>query len=230
MEKNAPSPTTRRRGKPSPNRAWPRGDRPGEAQPRRADRRDYTVSGPLHLTLKSRTPKTRRRRSGTSCGAANLKAVFPSRQQEAGSRGGSARAASPLAGAAPPRQSPTVLALVRPLGSRPWPTRAQHHHPSIPSLPPRRLHLAWSSSSPGPEAGAQGSWTGGLTAVQHLSWSRSRREASTPQIRENRASWRTWEDEDGYRVEQRRYGGEGSNAQDPGAGKQDYWLRSRLGP
>lgn len=80
-----------------------------------------------------------------------------------GSRGGSAGATIPLAEAAPPRQSPAVLARCAPLASGPAP----HHHPSI-LLLPRRLHLAGSSSCPvlGPSAGvAQGSWTRGQTSV-----------------------------------------------------------------
>lgn len=82
--------------------------------------------------------------------AANPSAAVPSNRQEGGDQGGSAQAELPLAEAAPPRQSRTVLQPLHWGDCRPGAAKA----PAIPGRPPRRRHQArtFSSSSPSTEA------------------------------------------------------------------------------
>lgn len=87
------------------------------------------------------------------------------------------------------------------------PPPTQHLRPA-PAAPPTCsvLLLPRSCGLCGPpvtagSAPAQGNWTGGLTAVQHPSRGRSLRGGSTPpppnQVPENRASWRTRQEDEG---------------------------------
>lgn len=78
---------------------------------------------------------------------ANPRAAVPSSRQEGGDQGGSAKAALPLAEAAPPRQKPHCPPDAAPGWLRAWLCQGPRRS-AMPSRPPRRRHLAWTSFSP----------------------------------------------------------------------------------
>lgn len=136
--------------------------------------------------------------------AANPGAAVPSSRQEGGDQGGSAKAVLPLAEAAPPRQSLTVLQPLRWGDCRPGTAKAPATRAS-PDDPPRRRHHAGSFSSSSPKyrgppslhqpwfSSRSRDWTGGLTSVQHPFSEHSRRgggAAKLPRTEPSGGHWR----------------------------------------
>lgn len=124
--------------------------------PRRAQRQPLPRQGrapqaPSRPSAAKRAPP-RRAGAATPRGAAQPISGPPplpaGKRPEPGGPGGSAGAAFPLAEAAPPKQSPTVLRTRTPW--LPSPSSSPDPPPSIPSLLPRRPHLPRSSYCPDP--------------------------------------------------------------------------------